>query len=167
MKVFLILNFSSSFKIIGVLKRTEPYVLGNGIDILKDLINKYNKSQKNKKLYPVYNLTDNIIFEQGYTYNSIIPLNKKVIISNTTNFHNGAKLVNIPISKIHPINIDMFLEINKILNLNLSGIDFMSKSLNIPYTMNGHVIEVNENPDMNMHNLIDNNVVNKFMKTLL
>ena len=154
-------------KIIGVLKRTEPYVLGNGIDILKDLINKYNKSQKNKKLYPVYNLTDNIIFEQGYTYNSIIPLNKKVIISNTTNFHNGAKLVNIPISKIHPINIDMFLEINKILNLNLSGIDFMSKSLNIPYTMDGHVIEVNENPDMKMHNLIDNNVVNKFMKTLL
>ena len=153
-------------KIIGALKRTEPYVLGNGIDMLKDLIQKYNKSQKDKKLHPVYNLTDNIIFEQGYTYNSIIPLNKKVIISNTTNFHNGAKLVNIPISKIHPINIDMFLKINKILNLNLSGIDYMSSSLNIPYTMEGHVIEVNENPDMNMHNLIDNSVADNFMKNL-
>ena len=60
----------------------------------------------------------------------------------------------------------MFLKINKILNLNLSGIDYMSSSLNIPYTMEGHVIEVNENPDMNMHNLIDNSVADNFMKNL-
>lgn len=154
-------------KIIGIVKRVEPYVIGNGKLRLQDLIKIYNNKQIKNKNHPVSNITLNIIHNQGYNLNSIIPINKKVIISNTVNYHNGSNIENINISNVHPKNIEMFLRISKILNLKLCGIDYMTKSLNIPYTKDGHIIEVNNYPDLYVHKIVDEKIVDNFMKNLL
>ena len=64
----------------------------------------------------------------------------------------------------------MFLKINKILGLNLSGIDYMGNSLSIPYRYDGHVIEVNSGPDMKIHYKADSNnkffAVDRFVKNI-
>ena len=153
-------------KIIGIIKRTEPYVIGNGKLRLYDLIKNYNNEKIKNKNFPVYNITINIIHNQGFNLTSIIPNNKKVIISNTINYHNGSDIENINISNVHPKNIEMFFQIGKILNLKLYGIDYMAKSLSIPYTKDGHIIEVNEYPDLYMHKVADKNSIDNFMENL-
>ena len=80
------------------------------------------------------------------------------------------ELKRIDITKIHPLNIGMFIKINKVLRLDLSGIDYMAKSLEDPYYMDGAIIEVNDGPDMKIHYVADKNeknfAVSKFLKTV-
>jgi D-alanine-D-alanine ligase-like ATP-grasp enzyme len=61
------------------------------------------------------------------------------------------------------MNIDLFKQTNKLLNLNLSGIDFISTSLSIPN--NGKIIEVNSFPGFtNAQN--NSSIVERFVKAL-
>ena len=100
-----------------------------------------------------------------------IPLKGQVIIvSETINYHNGSELNRIPIKKVHPDNIKMFLKINKLLGVELSGIDYMSPSIEKSYKQEGHIIEVNNSPDMKIHFKADsknnNFAVRRFVKKL-
>ena len=58
---------------------------------------------------------------------------------------NGAQDYNyIPISNIHPVNLDLFLKVSKIFKLNFSGIDYITNDLTIPYYFSeGNILEVN------------------------
>ena len=59
---------------------------------------------------------------------------------------------------------------NKVLNINLSGIDYMSKSIEIPYTINGYILEVNGKPNIHPHHKVDKNTknfaINRFVETI-
>ena len=138
-------------EIIDVVERKKPFVIGNGKDNLKNLIKKYNIKQKQNGDYVIHNFSLNYIKKQGFALDSIIPTKKKVIVSNTVNYHNGSPIVRIPINKMNPENIVMFKKVNKKLGLNLSGIDYMSSSLEKSYLIDGHIIEVNHLPDMKIH----------------
>ena len=53
----------------------------------------------------------------------------------------------INIDDVHPMNIELFLKINKAFKLNMSGIDFITDSLSTPYYLSdGNVLEVNWKP---------------------
>lgn len=147
-------------RIIDVIKREVPYVIGNGTDTIKLLVKKYNNNQKKNNNYSVHNLTMDLIKDQGYTLYSILPKNKKIMITNTINYHNGSGLIRIPINSIHKDNIKMFLKTNKVLNLNLSGIDYISSSLKNSYLNDGNILEVNTGPDMKIHYVADKNQKN-------
>ena len=118
----------------------------------------------------MHNYDVNLVKSQGYGINDIIPKNKEIFLTKTVNFHNGSQLKRINITKIHPLNVGMFIKINKVLKLDLSGIDYMAKSLEDPYYMDGSIIEVNDGPDMKIHYVADKNeknfAVSKFLKTV-
>lgn len=161
-------------KIIDVLKREAPYIIGNNIDTINTLVQKYNSNQKKNNKYPVNHICQNLIKNQGYTLNSILPKNKKIIISNVLNYHNGCNLIRIPINSIHKDNIKMFLKTNKILNLNLSGIDYNTNSLQKSYLDEGNesnIIEVNYGPSIITHYNTDKKqkmyAVDRFLSKLL
>ena len=126
--------------------------------------------KKKKGFYSVHNYDINLIKSQGYDINDIIPLNKKILLTKTVNFHNGSQLKRIKIQNIHPLNVTMFTKINKILNLDLSGIDYMANSLEIPFYVHGSVIEVNSGPDMKIHYKADSNeknyAVSRFLNSI-
>lgn len=155
-------------KIIDVIERIPPIVIGNGISTLEKLIELYGISQKEKDFFEVYNYDTNLIKSQGYNINDIIPKNKEILLTKTVNFHNGSQIKRINITKIHPLNIGMFIKTNDVLNLDLSGIDYMTNSIEDPYYMHGAVIEVNDGPDMKIHYVADKNqkkfALNKFLK---
>ena len=93
-------------------------------------------------------ISDTYIKKQGYTRKSIVPYGHKLYITNVINFWNGAhdyEFINI--DDVHPMNIELFLKINKAFKLNMSGIDFITTSLSKPYYLsNGNVLEVNWEP---------------------
>ena len=132
--------------IIDCVERIKPYVIGNGHNTLYDLINKYNIEQENSGLFKVVNISYNYIQEQGFNKYSVIPEGKTVYITNVINLNNGAKVKRINIEDIHPDNIKLFKNVNKVLQLNLSGIDYMSKTISESYKKHGYILEVNDSP---------------------
>ena len=147
-------------KIIDIVERQPPHIIGNGINTVSQLIDIYNKKQLSNGDYKVHNYNKQLIKKQGFQMSSIVPNNKSVILTQTINYHNGSPLVRIPLSKVNAENLKMFKKINKVLKLTLSGIDYMSPSLEIPYYQKGHIIEVNPGPDMKIHYKADLNNLN-------
>ena len=134
--------------IIGITMKTSPFVIGDGIHTLDELITNYNNKIK---IYKIHTIDYKFIQKQGYTASDIIPLGEKVIITNVKNMSNGSTVSYVDINTVNPINISMFKEINHILDLKLSGIDYICEDLSIPYYLNGCVIEVNPAPGLDIH----------------
>ena len=153
-------------KIIGILKLEKPYVIGNGRDSLNILINKFNHQKQLNNHYTIHNIAYNYIKEQGYNINDIIPNNKKIILANINNYHNGSTLKSVNINSVHPDNIKMFKKVNNALKLNLCGIDYISNNLSYSYKKDGAILEVNSKPDIKNHYITNKNHVSKFVNNI-
>lgn len=143
-------------QIIDIVKREKPYIIGNGITTIKELINIRNKNQLELKLYPTNNINVDYINEQGYKIDSILESNKKIYITNIINFHNGAKVYRININTVSPKNLKMFSDICDILKIKCIGVDYLSDDINIDYDLNnGKILEINGTPDTEIHTLLN------------
>lgn len=133
-------------KIIYVLRRIKPFVIGDGKNSIKQLIKNRNKRQIKNKDYETKLMSENYILEQGYKLTDILPKNEKIIISKTNNYHNGSELELVDISNIHQDNIIMFLDILKKIDAKIVGIDYMTDDISKSYLETGKIIELNSNP---------------------
>lgn len=150
-------------KIIDVVYRKKPNVIGNGKHNIKDLIFMYNSIQKKHKNFPITNINYSLLDKQGLTLDSIPKKGQKVIISNVCNYHNGSRLERIPIKNIHPDNLKLFKKINRVMDLNLSGIDYISPDITKSYKKNyGFINEVNGGPGLDIHKKCDTKDNNSF-----
>jgi cyanophycin synthetase len=139
-------------QVMDIIKREQPFVTGDNKTPLIELIEKKNKLQRKKKLFATTNLDWDYMLEQGYDKFNIIPLDTKVFITNTINFHNGANPVRIPFDNIPKINLNMFVKAHQLIGLECSGIDYMSPDITVPYNENnGHIIEINDMVDTKIH----------------
>ena len=152
--------FVSFNKIIYIQKHNIPQIIGDGENTIYDLIKKYPSPELQKqhdiKLYPIKNIDKNLIKSQNYNLHDILEKDKKLYATSVINYHNGSIIEDIDINKVHQSNITMFKNINNILGLNISGIDFITTNISIP--KNGKVIEVNAGPgfDVEKHKEIVN-----------
>ena len=143
--------------IIDVIKREKPYVIGDNNNTIKQLIDLRNIEQKKMDLMEVKNISEIYIRKQGYNMNSIPSSGEKVYICNVINMHNGARISRIPLEKIPQKNIDLFLKVNKVMDIKCSGLDFLSDDITIEYDINnGKILEVNGTPDTEIHQKIKN-----------
>lgn len=158
-------------EIIDILHRQKPTIIGDGKHNIKELIDNYNIIQKKNKNYPITNINYELLNSQGLKLESVPTKGRKIIISNVCNYHNGSKLTRIPIQYVHPDNLEMFKKINKVIDLNLSGIDYMSTDITKSYKQgNGYINEVNGGPSMNIHYVCDpknsSSIIQKFVFNL-
>ena len=159
-------------KVMDVIEREKPYVIGNGKNSVKELIDNKNKILEEKNLFIVKYLDEKLIKQQGYKMNDIIKNNDKIYITNTVNFHNGANAKRISLNDIDKSNIELFIKAHKLIGLECSGVDYMSDDIRIPYYKNnGHIIEMNDMVDTKIHidadekgnsDLLFNNISNSF-----
>ena len=140
--------FVSFNKVIYVQKHNIPQIIGDGKTTIYDLIKEYPshelQKQNNIKLYPIKNIDKNLIKNQGYNLHDVLEENKKLYATSIINYHNGSIIEDIDMNKVHQSNIVMFKNINNIIGLNISGIDFITNNISMPN--NGKVIEVNAGP---------------------
>lgn len=160
-------------KIIYVLEKPYPYVLGNGKSTLQQLIDKRNQIQKKNKKYPTIYLDEKFLEMQGYKLNSIIPINTKIIITNLINSDNGSNLILYPIENIHSDNIQLFLRTAEVVNFTISGLDFIIPDISKSYKEfknRGYILELNSIPaypkylEKNKLENITNNIVSQLDK---
>ncbi len=153
-------------EIMGIVKRDNPYVIGDGKSSLIQLIKQHKTSK-----YKIHEYDVPYIKTQGVHLNTIIPANKKIIVSKVNNYHNGAPIYNIPLNNVHPDNITMFKKTAHVLGINLTGIDYMCKDLMTPHYIDGVIIEANQRPDLAIHcdsssKSQNKHFINKFLKLI-
>ena len=157
-------------KVMDIIEREKPYVIGNGQKTVQELINDKNNILRGKNLFEVKYLDEKLIKSYGYDLNSVVRNGNKVFITNTVNFHNGANAKRIPLSDISKENLELFVKAHQLIGLECSGVDYMSDDLSIPYYRNnGHIIEMNDMVDTKIHidadeknnsDLLFNNIIN-------
>ncbi len=153
--------FVSFNKVIYIQKHNIPKITGDGKTSIHDLIKEYpNKSLQNKynvTIKPIQYVDSNLINQQGYKLHDILEENKQIKVASVISGLNGSVIEDININNVHKSNIIMFKNINNILGLNISGIDFITNDISIPN--NGKIIEVNSSPSYNV--IKNKDLVNK------
>jgi cyanophycin synthetase len=152
-------------KLISIIKRDIPYIIGNNKNTIKELVDEHNNNLP-KNMYPI-KINRLYILSQGYDIEHILEKNKKVFINNVLNYSGGALTYNYPIHKMNKENHKMFEDILSKFGSNCLGIDFISEDLSKPYYMNnGMIIEFNSNPSRKLHMVFDEEFKEKYMEKL-
>ena len=144
-------------------------VTRNFYNTVKKLIEIRNIENLNMNLLPINNVSELLIKKQGYNFDSIPLYGQKIIISNVINMHNGARISRISIENIPKENIDLFINVNKAMDITCSGLDYLSNDITIPYYINNSkILEVNGTPDTEIHGKIKGlNIFEKIINTFL
>ena len=145
-------------KVIDVIKREKPFIIGNGNSRLGDLIEERNEKQKKDGFFITKNISTLYLKKQGYTIDDVPKKGEKIFITDIINMHNGARISRIPLEKIPKKNIDLFLKVNKVMDITCSGLDYLSNDITVEYDKNNScILEVNGTPDTEIHHKIDFN----------
>jgi cyanophycin synthetase len=149
---------------VGGLARNIPYITGDGVNSVEELIMKKNTKQtKDNKL----EINDNYIKMQGYDRKSILENGKKIKITNLLNF-TGESYNNVLKCDIHDDNIEILEQfIRKELKGECLGFDIISKDISKPFKTNDAIIlEINSNPDRKIHSDVDDKFIDKYQTQL-
>lgn len=159
-------------KVMDIIEREKPFIIGDGQNNVKELIDKKNRILESNNLFIVKYLDEKLINGQGYKMTDIVKNDEKIFITNTVNFHNGANAKRVSLNNIDKTNIELFIKAHKLIGLECSGVDYMSDDISIPYYKNnGHIIEMNDMVDTKIHidadrkgnsDLLFNNIVKSF-----
>jgi hypothetical protein len=144
--------FAIDDKVIDIIHRKFPQVIGDGINKLSTLItnnSNYRLANNHPILKPDY---DFILKKYYYTYDTIIPKDEIIIVTDIVNYHRGSVACRVDINSVHPDNIEIFKKINNIFSIKYSGIDFLTKDISKSYKEGyGVIIEINTAPDDAIH----------------
>ncbi len=147
-----------NYKLVAAAKRTPAHVIGDGKSTVQELIDEVNKDPRRGYGHEnvltqitVNDLTKNIIKDAGYTLDSVIAKNERLILKDTANLSTGGTAEDVT-DILHPANVAMAERISKIIDLDICGIDMMTTDITKPLSeTGGAVLEVNAGPGFRMH----------------
>jgi cyanophycin synthetase len=144
-------------KVMAVSERIPPYVIGDGIRTVKDLVDELNKDtirgEDHEKPLTKVKSNDELktyIGKKGYDFNTIVPKGKKLVLRENANLSTGGKAIDCT-DAICRENIDICEMAAKSIGLDICGIDICCEDIGKPITKEGAIIEVNAAPGIRMH----------------
>jgi cyanophycin synthetase len=151
---FLVINY----KLVAVAKRTPAMVMGDGTSTINQLIeqtnNDPNRGEGHEKIMTkikIDDVTENILADKRLSPDSVLPMGQILLLKDTANISTGGTSRDVT-DLVHPENVVMAERIARIMNLDICGIDIVSKDIDIPITNKiGGVVEVNACPGFRMH----------------
>ncbi|KTC89201.1 hypothetical protein [Legionella cincinnatiensis] len=149
----LILNDS----LIACVRRQPESIIGDDVTTLQELIDKKCKSTWKKvngkysyKVTPNSNLTKTLA-AQGVDLNTVINKGQQIFIAKKVTMSSGAKISNVT-DLIHPENKLLLEKVHKILNVPLTGLDFICQDISLPWHKQQFgIIENNSFPYIDLH----------------
>lgn len=145
-------------KLVAAAVRTPAHVIGDGTSTIQQLIDVVNKDPRRGYGHEnvltqitVNDLTQSIIKSNGYTLDSVLEKDKRLLLKDTANLSTGGTAEDVT-DIVHPANIFMAERISKIIDLDICGIDVMTTDISKPLEeTGGAVLEVNAGPGFRMH----------------
>ncbi|MEH6477383.1 MAG: hypothetical protein V7727_16950, partial [Sneathiella sp.] len=138
-------------KFVGVFRRRNTIMVGDGKRTMGDLIAKENQKPWRNwfgggprfQLHKVPAVTE-FLKEQGYDWDDVVPAGKKIFLNIVSQ---GSDYQSVSMDEIHPENVKLAERAAKTLGLRIAGVDFLTTDISKPYWETGAVIcEVNANP---------------------
>ena len=138
--------------------RSPAHVIGDGKSTIQELIDEVNKDPRRGfghenvlTQITVNELTLGIIKANGYTLDTVIKKDERLILKDTANLSTGGTAEDVT-DMVHPANCFMAERISKIIDLDICGIDVMTTDISKPLEeTGGAVLEVNAGPGFRMH----------------
>ncbi|NMM61574.1 cyanophycin synthetase [Clostridium sp. P21] len=144
-------------EVVAVSQKIPPYVIGDGIRSVKQLIDQLNKDLRrgegHEKPLTKIKVDEELkitILKKGYNLESVIRKGEKLILRETANLSTGGEAIDCT-DDICEENIEMCKRAAKTIDLNICGIDVCCSDISKPIGKDGAIIEVNAAPGIRMH----------------
>jgi D-alanine-D-alanine ligase-like ATP-grasp enzyme len=143
-------------KVLSIIKRIPPNIVGNGKSTIKELVAVKNKNPIRLKVptYSQISMNENIkefLYNQNLTLNSVVEKEKQIFLLPHTShdISDGGDTVNVT-DYVHPsVNAIAMKIMDSIPGLSLGGIDYLTKDIYAKQTdANYRIIEVNSSPSL-------------------
>ncbi|MCK4664465.1 MAG: ATP-grasp domain-containing protein [Bacteroidales bacterium] len=146
------------FKFVAAVQLIPAFITGDGINTIRVLIRNLNnepgREVGDKGILSKVKIdedTRKILQLNDLLLNDILEKGKKIFLKNSGNMRLGGTSHDVT-QLVNPFNRFIAERTSKTLNLNVAGVDIISKDIGLPLTENnGKVIEVNAAPDFRMH----------------
>ncbi len=129
--------------LVAAAKRTPANVIGNGSSTIQELIDEVNRDPRRGYGHEnvltqitVNDLTMGLIKASGYTLESVLKKDERLILKDTANLSTGGTAEDVT-DIVHPANVFMVERISKIIDLDICGIDVMTTDISKPLEETG------------------------------
>ena len=144
-------------KVVAVSKRIPPYIIGDGVKTIQELIEDLNSDEArgydHEKPLTKIKIDDEIIRNlniNNYKINSVLEKDKKIVLRQNSNLSTGGSAIDCT-DDISKENKDMCVRAAKAIGLDICGIDICTKDIKKSLLSEGAIIEVNAGPGLRMH----------------
>ena len=144
-------------KVVAVSKRIPPYIIGDGVKTIQELIEDLNSDESrgydHEKPLTKIKIDDEIIRNlniNNYKINSVLEKDKKIVLRQNSNLSTGGSAIDCT-DDISKENKDMCVRAAKAIGLDICGIDICTKDIKKSLLSEGAIIEVNAGPGLRMH----------------
>lgn len=146
------------YKVVAVSLRKPPYITGDGVRSIRDLIEAMNanplRGEGHEKPLTRVKIDDELINRLnalGYSLDFVLDYGKKVTLRGNANLSTGGSAEDYT-DLICKENIEICERAARIIGLDICGIDICAKSISEPmYENDGVILEVNAAPGIRMH----------------
>ncbi len=146
--------------LIACARREAPAVVGNGVTSVEKLIEEKNRhplrAERERRDASLHQIEITLALikclkEQNVSLQTKLKKGQKIILANKVTTHIGADIVNVT-ERLHMENKKLLEKIHGVLNIPLSGLDFICSDVTIPWQQQAFaVIENNSLPFIDMH----------------
>jgi cyanophycin synthetase len=145
-------------RVVAVAERVPAHVIGDGIATIATLVKQENKDERRGKGHEntltqieLDDSTDEMLSRQGYTLNTVLPLDQICYLRATANLSTGGIAID-RTDTIHPENIWLAERVSRIIDLDVVGLDVLTTDITQPLgETDGVIVEVNAAPGLRMH----------------
>ncbi|WP_059173763.1 cyanophycin synthetase [Bacillus sp. FJAT-27445] len=144
--------------LIAASMRIAPFVIGNGKDSIRTLIEEENKNplrgdghEKPMSKIPLNPIVSCYLEKSGLTLDSIPEPGRIVQVVGNANLSTGGQAIDVT-DEVHPIVREMAITAAKAIGLDIAGVDFICKDISAELNRKtAAIIEVNAAPGIRMH----------------
>lgn len=138
-------------EVVAAAVRKPAQIIGNDSDSVQKLIEKQSRRRAaatgGESHIPLDRETQRCITEAGYSLDSVLPENERLVVRKTANLHTGGTIHDVT-TKLHPTLRKAAVDAARAIDIPVTGLDFIVPAVNGPdYT----IIEANERPGLANH----------------
>jgi cyanophycin synthetase len=140
---------------VAAAKRLTPFVSGDGIRTIRELIDELNSDPRrdNLRLFHIKldEELDRLLNQASCSLDTVLDLGESFRLRSMANIAAGGFSVDVTDS-VHPDNIELAIRAAQAIGISVAGMDYLTPDITKSYKeIGGAIIEVNTNPSLGLH----------------